>query len=249
MTDDCFSEYRVHLDEPITPTNDEAGKGCFGVVYKSKLNGAKCVVKKLHDILTGKGGYECVCKDQWSSVVEKFKREIELLSKQRHPNIVQFLGVCEFEDPRDICLVMEQLEMDLNEFLEKKQGSISLSTKLGILRDIACGISHLHFSGIVHRDLNAGNILLTSSLQAKVSDLGVSRIIDPRHSKHIGTLSLAPGATDYMPPEALRKNPIYGKKLDCFSFGHLALYVAVEVQEKGYGIKCINVYLCACIPY
>ena len=226
---DFISEYLVQLDEPITP-NHEAGRGCYGVVYKSKINGANCVVKKLHDILTGSGGHQSVSENQWRTVVEGFRREIKLLSKQRHPNIVQFLGVCTFsEDPRGIRLVMEQLEMELREFIEKKKGNISMSTKLGILRDTACGVSHLHFSGIVHRDLNASNVLLTTSLQAKISDLGVSRIIDP-HSQHCGTLSLAPGATDYMPPEALRKNPVYGKKLDCFSFGHLVLYLVVEVR-------------------
>ena len=241
MSDLNLREYLVHLDEPITPHKDEAGRGCFGTVYKSKLNGAKCVVKKLHDILTGTGGYQYVSESQWRELVDKFRGEIELLSKQRHPNIVQFLGVCGLDrDPRNISLVMEQLDMDLAGFIKNNKGRISLSIKLSILRDIACGVSHLHSSGIVHRDLNAGNVLLTSSLQAKVSDLGVSRIIDSRH-QYLGTLSSAPGATHYMPPEALQEPPVYGPKLDCFSFGHLTLYLTIEVRCND-GQKSLWVY-------
>ena len=226
-----LSQYLVKLDDAIAVTKDEAGRGCFGVVYKSKLNGARCVVKKLHDILTGSGGYQYVSESQWRVVVENFKKEIGFLSTQRHPNIVQFLGVCGLDgDPRDISLVMEELDMDLIEFIDKNKGRISLSIKLSILRDITCGVSHLHSSGIVHRDLNAGNVLLTLSLQAKVADLGVSRIIDSQ-PQYISGLTLAPGATDYMPPEALRRSPVYGPKLDCFSFGHLTLYLAIEVRK------------------
>ncbi len=125
---------------------------------------------------------------------------------------------------------VEQLDEDLTGFIETNKGSISMCMKLSILKDIACGVSHLHSTGIVHRDLNSGNVLLTSSLHAKVADLGVSRIIDSR-PQYLSGLTLVPGAIDYMPPEALRANPVYGPKLDCFSFGHLALYLAIEVSR------------------
>ena len=224
-----LSQYLVHLDEPLSK-NNETGRGCYGVVYRSRLKGAKCVVKKLHDILTGGGGQQSVSETEWRAVVAKFRQEIELLSKQRHPNIVQFLGVCGLDgDPRDISLVMEQLDDDLTAFIENNKGKISLCMKLSILKDVACGLNHLHSTGIVHRDLNDGNVLLTSSLHAKVADLGVSRIIDSR-PQYLSRLTLVPGAIDYMPPEALRPDPVYGPKLDCFSFGHLALYLAIELE-------------------
>ena len=226
---DDLEQYVVQLDNPISARKSEAGRGCFGTVYQSKLNGAPCVVKKLHDILTGAGGSQYVSEDQWKNIVEKFKAEIKLLSRQRHPNIVQFLGVCGLDgDPRDICLVMEQMDMDLEHFIESNKGEIPLELKVSILTDTVCGVSHLHANGIVHRDLNSGNVLLSSSLHTKVADLGVSRIIDTRT---VGRLTTAPGAMHYMPPEALNDKPVYGPKLDCFSFGHLMLYLALEVSS------------------
>ena len=225
---DDLKHYAIQLDNPISTKKSEAGRGCFGAVYQSKINGAPCVVKKLHDILTGVEGNQYVGQAQWKDIVDKFQTEIRLLSQQRHPNIVQFLGVCGLDgDPRDICLVMEQMDIDLDHYIEANKGGIPLELKLRILTDTASGVSHLHANGIVHRDLNSGNVLLSSSLQAKVADLGGSRIIDTRA---VGRLTLAPGAMDYMPPEALRDEPVYGPELDCFSFGHLMLYLALGVS-------------------
>ena len=225
---DDLKHYAVQLDNPISAKKSEAGRGCFGAVYQSKINGAPCIVKKLHDILTGVGGNEYVAHAQWKDIADKFQAEIRLLSQQRHPNIVQFLGVCGLDgDPRDICLVMEQMDTDLDHFIKANKGGIPLELKLRILTGTASGVSHLHANGIVHRDLNSGNVLLSLSLQAKVADLGGSRIIG---TQAVGQLSVAPGAMDYMPPEAMRDKPVYGPKLDCFSFGHLSLYFALEAS-------------------
>ena len=200
------------------------GGGCFGAVYEAKVNGATCVAKRLLDILTGARGHEQVSKEQWGVLADKFKVECSLLSKLRHPNVVQFLGVYEpSDDPRDMALVMEKLYMDLENFITKYP-HMSLPIKLHILRDISCGLLHIHSHDIVHRDLNAGNVLLTHNLQAKVADLGASRVLGRNFS---GKLTAVPGAQDYMPPEAINDDPQYDFQLDVFSFGHLSLYLAI----------------------
>ena len=105
--DSDIRPYLVHVDKPSLITG-ERGRGCFGKVYQSSIHGAPCIVKKLHDVLTGVDGNEFVPRDQWVTLVKNFQAEIKLLSEQRHPNIVQFLGIYWVsKDPRDIGLVME----------------------------------------------------------------------------------------------------------------------------------------------
>ena len=105
-----------------------------------------------------------------------------------------------------------------------------LSLKLRILHDVTKGLVHLHNMKppIVHRDLTAGNVLLNKdSLRAKIADLGNARMIEP--GKLSRTLSKNPGTQVYMPPESTGENPEYDSSLDIFSFGHLALYVFIQV--------------------
>ena len=228
-------DYFINLDEPIDPTK-RLGAGAYGAVYEVKLNGASCIAKRLHDILTGTRGEARVSDQEWKAVVDKFRYECSLLSKMRHPNVVHFLGIYQpTMDPRDIALIMERLYMDLEHLITHykevlaptsipatSNNDVFLPIKVHILRDISCGLLHIHSHGVVHRDLNAGNVLLTENFQAKVADLGVARIIK---KSPIGKLSVAPGATDYMPPESLAVNPVYNNKLDTFSLGHLMLYL------------------------
>ena len=223
-------DYEVTLDEAQV-FDQETGRGSYGAVFKSKLNGADCAVKKIHEILVGYGGYDPVNKDESGTLLKKFLGEIKLLSQQRHPNIVQFLGVCNLDvnNLGSISLVMEYMETSLKDFIPHNQGVLRLGTKISILKDVASGVSHLHSQGIIHRDLNAGNVLLTSTCSAKVADLGVARVAQSIVTP--GSMTVAPGATEFMPPEALRKVPMYGPKLDVFSFGHLALFLLNEVRS------------------
>ena len=86
------------------------------------------------------------------------------------------------------------------------------------------GLAYLHSIPIIHRDLNAGNVLLTESFRAKIADLRVAKLFetDTLHR----TKSPCPGASDFMPTESFQKRPKYGVKQDVFSFGHLTIYVS-----------------------
>ena len=120
-------------------------------------------------------------------------------------------------------LVMEYLPLSLTQCLETHQ-DLLLQIKYSILLDVAKGLNYLHCKRppIVHRDLTANNILLTSDFIAKISDLGVSRMADTFKQQQ---LSKAPGNAVVMPPEALEDNPSYDQKLDVFSYGCLILHV------------------------
>ncbi len=111
--------------------------------------------------------------------------------------------------------------------------AIEMWLKISILLDVSKGLLHLHSHDIVHRDLTAPNILLTTSFHAKIADLGVSRIIDV-HPLAASKQSMIPGTLGYMPPEALVETPKYGSALDVFSFGVLTLFVVLQEYPQYY---------------
>ena len=201
----------------------ERGRGCYGAVYEVRVNGFPCIAKRLHDILVGRKGMEPVGAEQRAGVINTFRKECDILSGLRHPNVVQFMGVHCGSDEADISLIMEYMHMDL-EHCMKTYPDIPLPYKTSILRDVAYGLAYLHSCNIIHRDLNAGNVLLTESLRAKIADLGVAKLFD-RVTVMKHTRTLCPGAQDFMPPECFDKSPKYGIQLDIFSFGHLTIYL------------------------
>ena len=201
----------------------ERGRGCYGAVYEVRVDGVPCIAKRLHDILVGRGKEEEVDVEQRAAVIGSFQRECVLLSGLRHPNVVQFMGVHCGSDEADISLIMEYMHMDLGDCI-KRYPSIPLPYKTSILRDVAYGLAYLHSCNIIHRDLNAGNILLTESLRAKIADLGVAKLFD-RETVRKHTMTVAPGALDFMPPESTASSPNYDCQLDIFSFGHLTVYL------------------------
>ena len=197
------------------------GMGSFGTVEELRYKGALCAGKSLHEQLIDPGN------EGIKNVIDRFKKECKLMSTLRHPNIVQFMGLCFIGDQRSPMLVMERLHTNLSDLLENRRHLV-FSIKVSILFDVSKGLYFLHShepQPIIHRDLTASNVLLTVSLQAKISDLGNSRMISA-HSM-TKTYSQFPGTMIYMPPEATEMRPKYDARLDLFSFGHLSLYTAL----------------------
>ena len=115
------------------------------------------------------------------------------------------------------------MEISLKGFLEKYDRDIVLlPTKVSILVDTSQGLEFLHGWDVIHRDLSSNNILLTKHLVAKISDLGVAKVIENNQMK---TQTQTPGTLHFMPPEALSVKPHYGKPVDVFSLGCVACHV------------------------
>ena len=157
----------------------------------------------------------------------RFAEECVLLGQLHHPHIVQFLGV-HVETGSEIPeLVMEYLSTTLRHCLDM-HGALPAEIGCSILLEVALGLRYLHeFSPpIIHRDLSSNNVLLTISMTAKISDLGVAKILDmsPDRAAQI-TQTQVPGTTAFMPPEAMLARPKYTSKVDIFSFGILVMHV------------------------
>ncbi len=167
------------------PTGRIIGRGSYGTVEELELDGLSCAGKKLHDVLVERGDY-------W---LRKFVAECSLLATIRHPNVVQFLGIC-FLDGSDLpVLVMEYLPYCLDSFLDPEEGAdrvdIPFAMKYYILRDVVLGLVHLHARSppVIHRDLTAKNVLLTSAMMGKIADLGVARILNQRPGRLAVTMT------------------------------------------------------------
>ena len=121
---------------------------------------------------------------------------------------------------------MEYLHTTLSACLDR-YGVLPENISYGILRDVALGLRYLHERSppIIHRDLSANNVLLTSNMNAKLSDLGVAKILNltPARMTQM-TQTKAPGTPCYMPPEALTAKPKYTSKIDIYSYGVLIIH-------------------------
>ena len=119
---------------------------------------------------------------------------------------------------------MEYLPFSLSKCLENK--SIRLPVKHNILLDVSIGLHFLHQQSppIIHRDLTANNVMLTSDMRAKITDFGQAKITGVQMTP----LTVAPGTPCYMPPEALVKSPTYDVTMDIFSFGVLTICTVIQ---------------------
>ena len=126
-------------------------------------------------------------------------------------------------------MVVEKMQHNLMKFVEKY--NIPLNVKLSILDEVCLGLRYLHSRSppIIHRDLTTNNILLDRSLEAKISDLGVAKVMKTDDQK---TLTRTPGTLDYMPPEAHDQRPTYGLSLDVFSYGAMVLNVTTQLWPE-----------------
>ena len=199
-------------------TERPIGSGAYGTITKIKYCGTLCAAKEIHPLL---------CKSsQESLLVENFWTEIHVLRKIRHPNFVSFIGVRIKKNSPFPVLVMELMHTSLARCLkqcEKDNQKFPLSMKLFILLDIARALVYLHSREppILHRDLTANNVLLTSDMKAKLADFGVAKIMDT----DVSQMTQCPGNAVYMPPEALQQNPQYGTEIDVYSYGVLGFHV------------------------
>ena len=201
----------------IRVTDRELGHGFYATVLELEYMGLKCAGKKIHKLLLEQGDA--------SYTVRRFEKECRLLSQVRHPNIVQFLGVYFQQGVRVPILVVEFLPINLTSCIER-YGILPKEISYSILHDMALGLCYLHSQTppIIHRDLSSNNVFLTPNMTAKISDLGVARILNLTPLQ-VSRMTQTPGTPAYMPPEVMVANPKYDTSVDEFSYGIIMIHM------------------------
>ena len=200
----------------VRVTDRELRRGSYATVLELEYMGLKCAGVKIHD-------KELALKQ--SDTALRFEEGCRLLGRVRHPNIVQFLGVhFQLEVARAPILVMEFLPTNLTSCIDQ-HGIFPKEISYSILHDLALGLCYLHSQTppIIHRDLSSNNVLLTSNMTAKISDLGVARILKLTPLQ-VSQMTQTPGSAVYMPPEVMKASPIYNTSVDVFSYGILMIH-------------------------
>ena len=208
------------------------GVGSYGKVCKVKCDGLLCAAKIIHETLLDSMDphqHQISPRREHRQVMRRFEQECEFMSAVKHPNIVQFLGMCQDPDTQLPVLLMELMDDNLTHFLESSTQPIPYHIQVNICHDITLALSFLHSNNIVHRDLSGRNILLISNFRAKVTDFGMARLgLNTRATRTLYHTT-CPGANIYMPPEAMDENPVYTEKIDCFSFGVIVVQILTRL--------------------
>ncbi|XP_077237763.1 putative serine/threonine-protein kinase PBL1 isoform X2 [Tasmannia lanceolata] len=204
---------KIPIKEIYAATNDLnalnfIGQGIAGKVYKGVLSKGQHVAVK-H-----------IIKDEY---VETFVREVTSLSHVRHPNLVTLLGYCDEEDE---CFLVYELcsNGNLSEWLFGKDKVLPWIKRLEIAIDCAQGLWFLHTypeGCIVHRDIKPTNILLGDHFEAKLSDFGLSKVMDLGQSY---VSSEVRGTFGYVDPEYQRNHRV-NPSGDVYSFGIVLLQI------------------------
>lgn len=224
-SENCYRRYST--DEIEAATNDfsssqKIGEGGYGPVYKGYLDHTSVAIKVLRsDISQGQ---------------IQFQKEIEVLSRLRHPNVVLLLGTC----PEYGCLVYECMENGSLEdrlFCKNKSPPIPWHARFKIAAEIAAALHFFHRTRpepIVHRDLKPANILLDANYKSKISDVGLARLVPASVSGRVTQylMTSAAGTFCYIDPE-YQQTGMLNPKSDIYSLGVVLLQILTARPPMG----------------
>lgn len=162
------------------------GRGKYGNVYlaRDKKNGYICALKVLFKSQLETGRVE-----------HQLRREIEIQSHLRHPNILRLYAY--FYDAKRVYLVLEYAPGGEVFNVLKKKGRFPYPLTARYISDLAKALHYCHTKFVIHRDIKPENLLIGLNAEIKIADFGWS-VHSPNSKRH--TLC---GTIDYLPPEMI----------------------------------------------
>ncbi|KAL5700307.1 hypothetical protein ACHQM5_025766 [Ranunculus cassubicifolius] len=199
MESDCLDSEILWEDLII---GEQIGQGSCGTVYHGTWYGSDVAVKVFS------------MQEYTDDVIRSFKKEVSLMKKLRHPNVLLFMGVV--TSLERLCIVTEFLPRgSLFQLLHKRISKLDRRRRVIMALDIARGMNYLHRCKppVIHRDLKSSNLLVDKNWTVKVGDFGLSRLKHEMYRTKSGK-----GTPQWMAPEVLRNEPA-DEKSDVYSYG------------------------------
>ncbi|XP_033846700.1 ephrin type-A receptor 7 isoform X2 [Periophthalmus magnuspinnatus] len=215
-------QFAKELDASCIKIERVIGAGEFGEVCSGRLK------------LPGKRDVPVAIKTLKVGYTEKQRRdflcEASIMGQFDHPNVVHLEGVVTRGKP--VMIVIEYMENgSLDAFLRKHDGQFTVIQLVGMLRGIAAGMRYLSEMGYVHRDLAARNILVNSNLVCKVSDFGLSRVMDD-DPEAVYTTTGGKIPVRWTAPEAIQYRK-FTSASDVWSYG-IVMWEVMSYGERPY---------------
>ncbi len=185
----------------------QIGAGGMGIVYLATYTetGKQVALKVLPPALS---------EDE--KLLKRFEREILILKRLRHPNIVKYYGGGTHEGQR--WYAMEYIDGGSLHDILKKRKRLTWDQAIQVGRQLTAALEHAHNAGIIHRDLKPGNLFVTKKGRIKLGDFGIARDTEATAltaaGKTVGTYA-------YMAPEQIHGHAPISGKTDLYAAGCL----------------------------
>lgn len=182
------------------------GVGTVGTIYRAteKATGKAVAIKRLHPT---------VSRDPL--IGARFRREMTILEKLRHPNIIFYYGGGEDSD-KNLFYIMELVEGGSVRDLIAASGALPWQVVVNCGRQICSALQCAHNHGVIHRDLKPGNLFLTRDGVVKLGDFGIARDVG---ASDLTAEGLTVGTHAYMAPEQITGDATISGKADLYALG------------------------------
>lgn len=148
--------------------------------------------------------------------VKFMAREILILRKLDHPNVIKLEGLVTSRMSCSLYLVFEYMEHDLAGLAASPDVKFTLPQIKCYVQQLLSGLEHCHNNNVLHRDIKGSNLLLDNNGILKIADFGLATFFDPRHKRPMTSRVVT---LWYRPPELLLGATDYGVGVDLWSAG------------------------------
>lgn len=187
------------------------GEGAYGTVVSADdtVKNSKVAIKRL-------------CPFEHRLMSQRTLREIRILRRFQHPNIIQIHNMCSGPQTptgiKDVYVIQALMETDLHKVLKRTR--LSGEHICFFAYQTLCALKYIHSGNVIHRDLKPSNLLIdaTTTCDLRICDFGLARVLDPTHD-HAGQMTEYVATRWYRAPEIMLMAKAYTKAIDVWSVG------------------------------